>query len=170
VDNELISKIQRAIAPSKLEEAQVAHLLVLARKLIERVPAVQVRRYPVLKFYCDWSLHSKIDRSEGGGAILAKLHEIVRTDLDAPGDLRVFVAKLGKALSFDQVRDDLNAIVHQFGGPKEIARTDKWHSMVPIIVEIVSNVPLTNGGGSSRLRAIARKACSRILYEAVRLS
>lgn len=163
MDDEIIAKIQRALATSTPEEAHVVHLLSLARKLIERVPAIQVRQFSVLKFYCDWSLHSKIDRSETGGTLLAKLHDIVRADLDSPGDIRTFVAELGRALSLDQVRNDLNAIVHQFGGQQEIAGTGKWRSMVPIIVEIISNVPLTNGGGSSRLKAIAQGMQSRPL-------
>jgi hypothetical protein len=163
MDDEIVVKIQRTIATSKPEEAHVVHLLSLARKLIERVPALQVRQFSVLKFYCDWSLHSKIDRSEAGGTLLAKLHDIVSADLDSPGSIQAFVADLGRALSLDQVRDDLNAIVRQFGGPGETAGIDKWRSLVPIIVEIVSNVPLTNGGGSSRLKAIAQGMQSRPL-------
>jgi hypothetical protein len=94
MDDEIVLKIQRTIATSKPEEAHVAHLLSLARKLIERVPAIQVRQFPVLKFYCDWSLHSKIDRSEAGGTLLAKLHDIVRADLDSPGNIQAFVSDL----------------------------------------------------------------------------
>jgi hypothetical protein len=88
--------------------------------------------------------------------MLAKLHEIVVADLDRPGDLSNFIGQLTNALALPQVRLDINTLVHQFRGPAEVVGATRWRQLVPVIGEIVSNIPLTNNAGNNRLKAIAQ--------------
>jgi hypothetical protein len=156
MDDEIVFKLGRTISASPLNEPAVQHILVLARKLTERVPALQIHKYPLLKFYCDWTLHSKIDRSEAGGQVLAQLHKIIADEIEQPGDLGKFTQSLSAAMSLGQVRADLNEIVRQFGGPHETVTMKRWPEMARTIAEIISNVPLGLDGGGSKLRAIAQ--------------
>lgn len=88
MDDEVLAKIRGVIRGRRWGEEQVLYLFAQARKLIERLSDEERRSHARLNFYCDWCLHSKIDRSEAGARILNRLHEIVvehmnKVDTDA---------------------------------------------------------------------------------------
>lgn len=95
---EILAKLENVLTTSSLGEADVQHLFTLARKLIENVPKPDRPKYALLKFYCDWTLHSEIDRSETGAEILAKIHHIFANHLKKT-DNSTFSADLSYALA-----------------------------------------------------------------------
>jgi|SoiMethySBSTD1v2_1073268.scaffolds.fasta_scaffold924546_3 hypothetical protein len=75
--NERVKEIVDILASSPLRKNDVRSLLTLARILTDLVPAVQVRQYPHLEFFCDWTVHAVLDRSKAGALVLAALQEVV---------------------------------------------------------------------------------------------
>jgi hypothetical protein len=99
-----VEEIERILAAPTLRRADAREMMVFARKLTERVPAVQVRQYAHLKFFCDWALHTKIDRSKAGALVLANLHDIVADEVKNHSGKAA--ERLGETLSLERVRTD----------------------------------------------------------------
>ncbi|MFA5393812.1 MAG: hypothetical protein WC081_03475 [Candidatus Ratteibacteria bacterium] len=144
----------RSLPLSPLTEAEVQHLFTLTRKLVERVPRIDFAQYTLINFYCDWSLHSKIDRSEAGSKILARIHDIIFSHLKKP-DNSSLASGLTAALSFDVARTELNRLISWHGGRAEIFTKAIWdNEVLPNLVEIISQSPLRIG---PRFAAIQKK-------------
>jgi hypothetical protein len=162
MDDEVIDKIRRAIAAIPLREPDVHHLFALARKLIERVPSAARGTYSLLNFYCDWTLHSEIDRSEAGAKILARLHEIIADHLKK-ADNSTLITDLSRALSLSEVRGELNSLIARYAGGTDAISTATWRRMVPILLEIISHTPLKIGSKNAKLKKLATQIRARPL-------
>lgn len=57
---DILDKLGKEFKKNIKEEAQVVYILSRIRKIIEIENSY--KRYPVLAFYCNWALHSKIDK------------------------------------------------------------------------------------------------------------
>lgn len=157
--NEIVKKIERiatlqisangrTLNLSPLSESEVQHLFTLIRKLTEKVPDKDLSRYALIKFYCDWTLHSKIDRSTAGAKIVARIHDIILDHLKRR-DSSSFATEITEALSLETARKEFNALVVWHGGKAEIFTRILWNNeIVPILAEIISHTPLKIGGSS----------------------
>ena len=150
--DEIVEKIHRLVQ-NQPDESRVQHLFTLTRKLIERVPTADRSRFSLLKFYCDWTLHSDIDRSEAGAAVLGRLHEILVDHLKK-SDNAMLVAELTTALSLSDVRIQLNELLATMGHRPDNVSEEKWREIIPIVAEIVSNCPITISPKTSKLAAM----------------
>lgn len=75
--DELVAKLTKVAAIATPGEADARLLHVLARTLIERLPDDERANYGLLKFYADWSVHSKLDRSEIGARVLQQINDLI---------------------------------------------------------------------------------------------
>lgn len=150
--DEIIEKIERIIIriisargrslSFPLTESEVQHFFVLVRKLIEKVSKSDKNQYALINFYCDWTVHSKIDRSKEGAKILTQIHEIIFEHLKKK-DNSTLASELTSALSFDLARVQLNKLISRFGGKNDIVEPSFWNKeILPILAEIISKSPL----------------------------
>ena len=65
---EILSKLEVELKKGVKNEYQAVYLLAQIRKVLESENAKG--KYKVLNFYCNWALHSKIDKTEPVGKIL----------------------------------------------------------------------------------------------------
>jgi hypothetical protein len=163
MNNEILHKIFLLLA-APMSEADVQHLFTLARKLIGRAPKGDRKQFALLKFYCDWTMHPDIDRSDTGASILADAHNIIADHLQKK-DNSTLVADLTAALSLSTVRTQLNNLLEYFDsspGSPDIDET-KWAEIKPIIVEIIAHCPLKIDLKNPRFEAVLRTIQSRPL-------
>jgi hypothetical protein len=167
--NEILTKIEqlanreigtkpRSLPYPPLTEAEVQQLFTLTRKLIERVPKIDFDQYALIKFYCDWTLHSKIDQSAEGSKLLERIHDIIFRHLKKT-DNSDLASELTTALSFDTARAELNKLIAWHGGQAEIFSQDTWNKEVlPELVEIISSSPVRiNSKSITILKSIRNK-------------
>lgn len=139
--NEIIEKINDIINRPSLEESHVQHLFTLSRKLIEKIPEVERKEFSLLKFYCDWTLHSKIDNSKEGALIIEKVHNTILSYLSV-GSGDGINSDLNSTLSFSKLRDQLNKLIMKFNSGSDAISLKKWNEIMLILVEIISHCPL----------------------------
>jgi len=139
--SEIIEKITKIISRSSLEEAHVQHLFVLTRKLIEKFSENNRKDFSLLKFYCDWSLHSRIDKSEVGANILKKINGTLFFYLEN-GSKKSITHDLNEVLSLSRARDELNKLIQESGGSSNVVSKKKWAEIIIIFAEIISQCPL----------------------------
>jgi len=142
--SEIVEKLNNAVSHSPLEEAHVQHIFTLARKLIKKVTSTDRNKYSLLNFYCNWTMHTEIDESEEGALVLARIHRIILDQLKK-SDNSSMADDITAALSFEQLRTELNALISACGGNHETFSQTKWDEIIPILAEIISQCPLKIG-------------------------
>lgn len=139
--NEIIEKIRTILAGPAIGESQVTHLFALIRKMLEGLSRPERDQYQLLGFYCDWALHTRIDRSEQGAAILERVHQVV-IDHMTKKDSSTMPNDLSAVLSFDTLGIQLNEFLRLYADGQKIEETD-WVGIIPILAEIISSCPVT---------------------------
>lgn len=157
--DEKVKKLIDILSQSHIEEAHVQHIFTLARKLIEKTSVGESNKYKLLKFYCDWTMHVEIDRSKEGAQVLARINEIIVLHMKL-NDNSSFSDDITKALSLDQVREELNNLINNNGGSPEIFNKYNWAKIIPILAEILSQSSLKIGD-DSRLKEIDKQIKSQ---------
>jgi hypothetical protein len=142
--DEIIRKLTAELNPPGINtEAKVVYLMAGLRKLIERDQLGE--KFSVLKFHCDWVLHSKL---EGTAAkeILAMfdkaeglMHNTPYEKL--PASLRRKIDNISKMESFEEEMSscfahyNLPAIMH--------AGADGWTHFLHLYTQVVQDIPLS---------------------------
>ncbi len=183
-----LKTLRGIVVTGSFTESEVVHLFVLSRKLIEALGG-QKERFALLRFYCDWIVHSEIDRSAEGALIVEKLNSIVDylgkyRALEATAangtvalcDLAPIRDDLNAALSLDQVRDQLNDLIHQCCQPfrswtQNIVEFSvdsiRWLTIVDHLLEIICESPLKISGAAKNLRAVRERIVGNPIEGAV---
>jgi len=156
--NEILEKIRKIINKPSLSEADVQHLFNLSRKLIEQLPRADKSNFALLKFYCDWTVHSKIDKSAEGAMIIERVHTIVNDHMGNK-DNSLMPAELTTALSLDEAKSQLNNLLRVSGqeGDRLSIDDNQWRPIKIHLVEVVSNCPLRIDVSKKWLKSISDK-------------
>lgn len=92
----------RASAPSELVDT-----LRLTRLAIEKGDAKP--RFPMLAMYCDWAVHSELDRNPTAWQLLKRLDATMHT-VASNTDINVVINEIGKGLSLAMLRSEFVAL------------------------------------------------------------
>jgi hypothetical protein len=106
--NAIIDKLNAHIDVSFSREADIVYLMAQTRKLLEHAQAM--RRYSYLSFYCDWTLHTVIDRHQTAMTMLEQLNEAVESRV---GD--AFVTAVHQTISPASFRRELKSFYEETG-------------------------------------------------------
>ena len=139
---ERLVKIAGILGTNLLTESHVQHLFVLARKLIETLPAVERRSLEPLKFYCDWTLHAEMDHGPAV-ARLIRANRIVSEHIEHGLDVKRFVNDLLAILSLEEARAAFNSLLEQVSPSNHIRiEASRWREIGWHLAEIVSECPI----------------------------
>lgn len=124
-------------------EVQVVYLLVGIRKLIER--DALGRKYPSLKFHCDWALHSRLEGT-GARSILREFdaaHALLKGEVqlhDLPATLKNEVLRISKMESFSE---ELSQFLESHDLPPLTKhRSDGWVHFLSLYTRVIEDIPL----------------------------
>ncbi|TSC83896.1 MAG: Uncharacterized protein G01um101413_699 [Parcubacteria group bacterium Gr01-1014_13] len=139
MEDEIIRKIKEIIASDKtLTESQVAHLMVLMRKLIDKTKA---ENFQLLDFFCNWSVHTDMDRTPAL-EILKRLNDLIVTTKDY-GNTNLIIALVSAVISFKELRQEIKKLLSSAG-----IQTDSfdnisfWRNFAQKLIEILRDCPL----------------------------
>lgn len=130
--DELIKKLRKVLEQPIKEEYQVVYIMAKIRKLLEHLKGdLKVQKYPLLNFYCNWTLHPRIDNTSP----IKKILEKTEKDFD----------KQIEFISLEHFRNDLIVFLKRFNLPAEIVKNnEKWESFKWLLLDILVDSPLIN--------------------------
>jgi hypothetical protein len=97
----------RPSAPSEILET-----VRLTRLAIEKGDAK--KRYPTLAMYCDWAMHSELDRNPGAWQLLKRIDTKLQT-LASSTDMGVVIEEISEGLSLALLRSDFVGLFKEKG-------------------------------------------------------
>ncbi len=151
MENELVAKIERRLGAGILAEEDVVYLMVKIRKLLERKNLKA--EYPVLLFYCDWSLHASMDR-RGARDMLSTIDALVDS-YRTRGDQRA-VDEVANLLSLRMLREEICRLLAGCHVPDDAIRDEEaWARFRAQFVANIADCSLVAPEGMRHVRSLA---------------
>jgi hypothetical protein len=136
----IVEKLQSELHRPVETEMQVVYILVEVRKLLEH--NAQKDLYPVLNFYSNWVVHTRLSASPVADRIVRLFDEIMYRKANDAVDTTLE----GKAVDFfDErlLRDELRTFLESSDLPTEICTEPvRWHAFRKRLVGVIEDVPL----------------------------
>jgi hypothetical protein len=141
--SEIIDKLAAELkSTEELTEPRVVYTLVQVRKLIEaKNEAVQ---YPLLKFFCDWAVHSKLDKT-GASRVIKLFDDFQETALTKSSKeyLEHGERLRGEVLDAEVFRTELQRFFVAVPLPDNLCIEDKrWYSFLSLYGKVIHETPL----------------------------
>jgi len=158
---DIIEKLKEQIESGITTEVQVVYLVAGIRKLIERDEAQE--DFPLLRFHCDWALHSRMDRA--GARRLLKIFDEAHLNFknslewsDLPKPVQHDLDEIAKMRGFER---EFEKFLDEYGLP-QLTREhrDGWVRFLRLYAKVVEDIPLCvdaeNGKKADEIRSISR--------------
>ena len=129
-EEKIIEKLKLILAKPIKKECQVVCLLVNIRKLLERKGTK--KKYPVLNFYCNWALHSIIDRK-----IDPKIRDLLDRIVKNINDTAVYEEEM---CNFREFQRELGEFLLDFSIRYDL--DSNWIIFRKLLIDIISSCPL----------------------------
>ncbi len=136
---EIIEKLKGELTKDTNEECRVIFILSRIRKVLEIKN--QKTKYKFLNFYCNWSLHSKLDK-EGTTALPKVLFE-KNIDSKKSGKENAVKLKLNNNdfFKFSSFKQELIDFLQENNLPLDVVKKS-WTSFMKILLEIIKESPI----------------------------
>lgn len=142
--NVIVEKLNKHIQKCITSEADVVYLMVETRKLLEHTHKM-IRDYPVLAFYTNWTVHTRLSRTHPGRkemlnhinkAAFANMH------FDKKGSSVHVSLQMSKALSFYPLRKEMDIFFRDNNVRTDLVNNTLWNRFILLLIEILIDTPL----------------------------
>jgi hypothetical protein len=141
------TKLDRQLSSkAALTETRVVYILVETRKLLERQG--ELNKYPALRFYCDWALHTSMNRA-GAERILRlfdEAHPLLCSHQTLPQHLQREITETTNLRLFER---DFEQFLTDYNLPKDILY-NRWTKFLHSYAAVIEDCPLTVKGNNLR--------------------
>jgi hypothetical protein len=122
------------------EECEVVYLLVEIRKILEHDNETG---YKLLRFFCDWTVHTKKDRKmEGIVEIVNKIDSLVSSVDKITSEQNEQILKF---LEMNELRKELSQFLISYSLPNNLCEDDhNWSTFVDTLAQVLSGQPILN--------------------------
>lgn len=144
MEKDLIAKIETAIAKKvNLKEEDVRSLMILIRKLLDKMPQPDQNLYLIMRLFCNWMVHIEITQSNTGLRILSEINDAF-VSVKNSTDTTAMRTKMSEAIGFSALRKELKSFFSRIG-IEDILVSDYriWAVFISNLIEIVRDVPLS---------------------------
>ena len=136
---EIIEKLDKELRRDIKEECQVVYILSRVRKILEIKN--QNEKYKLLKFYCNWTLHSKLDRK----STTVLLKNLFEQDIDCKKvgkeNARLLISKHSDFFKLSNLRQELGGFIKDNDLQFDWI-TKNWSPFIKILLEIIKECPI----------------------------
>jgi len=122
------------------EECHIVYMLVEIRKVLDRD---NNHKYPILRFYCNWSVHTDKDSTREMKVIMNDIYQDVKKQITNPA----LVGRKTKVTSFMYMEDlqtEMGKFLQQYLLPETLLKESHWIEFVKLLVKILADQPIKN--------------------------
>jgi hypothetical protein len=136
-----LDPLQDLLGRTTFSTSEVVHLLVEIRNLIDGLK--NRSRYPVLRFFCDWTVHRQLDRNTAAREILAEFANVAETTMQRRKVLPATMNRLSPILSLNRLREEMTLILAEHRLDDTLCcRLTRWGQFLSTYVDLISRTPL----------------------------
>ena len=127
--------------PQFADESEVVYLFVEIRKLIDKEGSSQ--KYSLLKFYCDWSVHSRKDKITD--EIRSVMNTVYEEFLQSRSLKTEFTMALFNFVGMSALKHELSSFLVEHSLDVDFLEEKNWNqNVLPLIHSILVDQPLVN--------------------------
>ena len=124
------------------EECHVVYTLVEIRKVLDRD---NNRKYPILRFYCNWSVHTDKDSTQEMEAIMKDIYQGVEEQIANPA----LVGMNGKPkiigfMYMEDLQTEMAKFLQEYNLPVSLTEKTNWLEFIKLFVKILADQPIKN--------------------------
>jgi len=149
MDDSIINKLNKFLKDHDpiIEECHIIYLLVEIRKILDRSEG-NINRLPILRFYCDWVLHTEKSRKlnviapivKGIEDTILSGHKFSNGLFLPSGDSHI------KFIYKEELQKSMNEFFCDYGLPTNIFSKEKWEKFVFTLIQVLIDQPLVLNG------------------------
>jgi len=139
---EILEKLNTFLERHKTfsEESHVLYLLVEARKLLDRD---NNRKYPILRFYCNWSVHTDKDSTREMETIMDEIYRDIERQISNPA----LVGMTGKTkiigfMYMEDLQAEMIKFLQEYEMPTLLTDKGNWLEFVNLLGKILADQPI----------------------------
>lgn len=144
MEDDLIRKIRSTVGKeSALEEADVRSLMILIRKLLDKMQERDQRLFVVTRLFSNWVAHIAITQSNTGLRILSAINSaLVR--IKNSTDTLYMQTKMSEAIGFPALRKEMRLFLGRIGVSDDLVADNRvWAVFASHLIEIIRDVPIS---------------------------
>lgn len=153
MQNEIVAKLNGQLEQGFKREADVVYVMAEVRKLFEHVRTA--RKHPVLAFYSNWALHTRIEREPWAREGIKRLEQVVGGYNSGARNADEVLKGVTGLLSFQQ----LHAEFLQFGAENDVRferlSNQQWRQFSTLLVDVLVDCPLVSEGNGRTVKALS---------------
>jgi hypothetical protein len=153
MQNEIVAKLNRQLEHGFEREADVVYVMAEVRKLFEHVRTA--RKYPVLAFYSNWALHTRIGREPWAREGIKRLEKVVGGFNNGTHKAEEVLAGVTGLLSFQQ----LHAEFLGFGAENDVRferlSNAEWRQFSVLLIDVLVDCPLVSETEGTTVKALS---------------
>jgi len=144
VEDNLITKIRNTVAKNgKLQEADVRSLMIILRKLLDKMPQSDQQSFSTVRLFANWVAHVEITQSNTGLRILSTINSALVTYKDS-ADTDAMRATISQEIGFPTLRREMRLLFGRIGvDDRSVSDNDIWAVLVTHLIEIIRDVSLS---------------------------
>lgn len=142
--DDLIKKIESTVGKeSDMEEADVRSLMILIRKLLDKMQEVDQRLFLITRLFSNWVAHIEITQSNTGLRILSAINSAL-VSIKNSTDTIYMRTKISEAIGFPALRKEMKLFLGHIGVSDNLVTDDRvWAVFVIHLIEIIRDVPIS---------------------------
>ena len=120
------------------EECHVLYALVEIRKVLDRE---NNRKYPILRFYCNWSVHTDKDSTKEMELVMKDIYDDIKKQIANPA----LVSGKTKIIGFMYMEDlqaEILKFLQEYQLPISLTEKSNWFEFVKLFVKILVDQPI----------------------------
>ncbi len=122
------------------EECHVLYALVEIRKALDRE---NNRQYPILRFYCNWSVHTDKDSTREMEAVMNDIYEDIKKQIIDPTLVRGKTKVIG-FMYMEDLQAEMIKFLQEYRLSISLTEKSNWLEFVKLFVKILSDQPINN--------------------------
>lgn len=141
---EITTKLNKLLLDKEYsKENEITYLMVETRKLLE---IMKDKSYPLLRFYCDWTLHYRKDKiTPDIKQIIKRIDESIPKDTSKYAVLSILNRANINFIYMKELQKELKLFLKQINLPLDlVGNKNEWISFVKALTKILANQPIMN--------------------------
>lgn len=143
MEDEIIAKLKPILKEKICKEQDAVYVMVEIRKLLDRTTD---SNYPVLRFYCDWTVHTEKDKITP--AIKRQIERIYQ-EVQKENSLKPGINFISRKDSTDffymgQLKDELARFLEKLNIGSDLFKYENWISFIKSLVSVLTHQKINN--------------------------
>lgn len=145
--NAIIDKLNKFLSSrnSLSEENHVVYLMVEIRKILDHNrEEIEKEKYKLLRFYCDWIVHTKKDKiSKQIKEMMEDIYEEIINRESLIGN-RSYEFKITKFYYFNELKEEIDFFFKENKLNLSLLKNKNWVEFIKTLVKVLSDQPIIN--------------------------